>query len=199
MSGTDTRPTILIVRHGRTALNAQALLRGRIDEPLDETGSAEAEALGSALAGERLIWVVSSPLRRAADTARAVASAHPGLGVHLDADLLDRDWGPWAGRPMEDLLARYGDADRAPDVEARPDFVRRVMAAFDRSAARAVAGGASVALVGHDAVNRAILTAVAGGEPPGGWSQRTGCWNRLQRTPEGGWAPAVVDRKPVAS
>ncbi len=73
------------------------------------------------------------------------------------------------------------------------------MAAFDRSAARAVAGGASVALVAHDAVNRAILTAVTGGEPPGGWSQRTGCWNRLERTPGGGWAPTDVDRKPPAS
>lgn len=56
---------VLLVRHGRTALNAQGRLRGLSDPPLDEVGLAEAARLAAALAPECATVVLCSPLPRA--------------------------------------------------------------------------------------------------------------------------------------
>ncbi|MET0324483.1 MAG: histidine phosphatase family protein [Ilumatobacteraceae bacterium] len=60
---------LILVRHGRTAWNAQGRLQGRVDEPLDELGMAQAEAV-AARVGEA-DELISSPLRRARQTAEA--------------------------------------------------------------------------------------------------------------------------------
>ena len=61
---------LIVVRHGRTEANASGLLLGRrLDPDLDELGRRQAAALATALPGEARI--VSSPLRRAQETAAA--------------------------------------------------------------------------------------------------------------------------------
>ncbi|MHB1928437.1 MAG: histidine phosphatase family protein, partial [Acidimicrobiales bacterium] len=205
LTGGATPPTvgsvglgeIFLLRHGRTGLNAAGVLRGRLDEPLDDVGVAEASALGRELAEVPLSAILTSPLQRAVHTARAVARFHPHLEVVLDADLADRDWGSWAGKPLADLVAAYGEVDTAPDVEPRAAFDQRVAAAFERAARRAEEHGSTVALVAHDAVNRAILDKVAG-PPAREWTQPTGCWNQIVLTPRG-WVTAAVGRRPPLS
>ena len=86
------RPVLILVRHGCTALNAGGRLRGRLDPPLDDVGRAQALRLGETLASMGPTSIVSSPLRRAVETAEPIAS-HAGLTVRLDARLLDRDYG----------------------------------------------------------------------------------------------------------
>jgi hypothetical protein len=66
---------VYLVRHGRTALNAGGLLRGRSDPALDEVGCGEAAALGGLLRDVELAGVVTSPLLRARQTAEAIAVA----------------------------------------------------------------------------------------------------------------------------
>jgi hypothetical protein len=51
----------------------------------------------------------------------------------------------------------------------------------------------SVAVVAHDAVNRYAIAALVPDAPAAGEiPQRTGCWNRLERSPTG-WAAPIVD------
>ena len=52
---------VLLVRHGRTVLNAENRLRGRLDPELDDVGRAEVRALAEELAGLNPARVVSSP------------------------------------------------------------------------------------------------------------------------------------------
>jgi broad specificity phosphatase PhoE len=172
--------TVFLVRHGRTALNASGLLRGRIDAPLDAVGLSEALRLGTLFASVALDKVVSSPLERSFETARAIAEPH-GLTVTAEPAFADRDYGPWSGKPQAELEARYGSVDGAPaaEVEARAAFERRVIAALDSLVGDS--RNESVVVVGHDAVNKALIQAYcdprrdAGAEIP----QPTGCWNRL--------------------
>jgi len=171
--------TVYLMRHGRTALNAAGVLRGRIDEPLDSAGRAEAARLGSLFAAVHLLRVVSSPLKRSYATACAVAEPH-GLAVAVDPGLIDRDYGPWAGQRQEALAARYGAVDAAPadEVEPRAAFERRVATALERVAREADAG--SVAVVAHDAVNRALICTMGGRRGADkDLPQPTGCWNRF--------------------
>ncbi len=68
-------PIVLLVRHGRTAANAEGVLAGWTPGvALDETGLAQARALAQRLAVLPLAAVVTSPLQRCCETAAAVAA-----------------------------------------------------------------------------------------------------------------------------
>ena len=94
---------VYLARHGRTALNADGRLRGRSDPPLDRVGIAEATKLAQALAAKHPTVVISSPLQRAVATARAIGEA-AGAAVAIDAELNDRDYGPWNGKPRNEVV-----------------------------------------------------------------------------------------------
>lgn len=110
-------PRVLLVRHGRTALNAANLLRGRLDPELDDVGLAEVTALAEALAERRPVRVVCSPLRRAVQTATAIGH-RAGVRPEVDSWLTDRDYGDWAGRTKQDVIDQWGSLDAAPGVES---------------------------------------------------------------------------------
>ena len=184
---------IFLVRHGRTALNAERCLRGRIDVPLDEVGLREAESLGELFETISLAAVITSPLARARRTAEAIADRH-ALTVEEDFGLIDRDWGPWAGRSESEVASRFGGLDDVEGAEAVDSLYERVTEAAGRAVGRAA--GSPVVLVAHDAVNRAVIArlvpelGVASRIP-----QRTGCWNLLCVS-GGRWSAPVIDAVP---
>jgi probable phosphoglycerate mutase len=116
----------LLVRHGQTALNAAGQLRGRLDPALDEVGLADVERLADALTVYRPALIVCSPVRRAAQTAAAIART-TGAGILMDGDLVDRDYGQWAGHTREEVVARWGSLDQAPGVETRASLTHRAV------------------------------------------------------------------------
>jgi broad specificity phosphatase PhoE len=186
--------TIYLVRHGRTALNANGQLRGHLDPPLDEVGRAEAKALASVIAPFEPVLVVSSPLLRAVETAGAIAD-ECGLTAEVDDRFVDRDYGSYAGKRVEDVVAQWGSLSNAPGVESVQDIVARAKAALD-DVVRRVRPEPAV-IVAHDAINRLLLSHLA----PGRWShdedipQRTGCLNIVYRGVHR-WLVAEVDLMP---
>jgi glucosyl-3-phosphoglycerate phosphatase len=191
---------IYLARHGRTALNAAGALRGHIDVPLDEVGKLEAEALGEALAAQAITRVVSSPLRRALETAGAVARRH-ALGTAVDDRLADRFYGEWAGVSAGEVVARWGSLDAAPGVEPPANVRRRALAAL--AAIAQEADGTVAAVVSHDAVIRIALAALdAGLGSPDQIPQGTACFNVLEYSEgsEGNpnWRVRSVNENPAA-
>jgi len=98
--------TILLIRHGETAWNAERRLQGHIDIALNPAGLAQAAALGQALADEPLMAVIASDLSRAQQTAQAIAGLQ-GLPVQTDALLRERCYGAFEGLLYADIAARY--------------------------------------------------------------------------------------------
>jgi broad specificity phosphatase PhoE len=74
--------------------------------PLNDRGRWQAARLAQALAGEALAAVYSSPLARAVDTARAIATAH-GLAVRPDQGLIEMDIGDLDRMTFADVRDRY--------------------------------------------------------------------------------------------
>jgi glucosyl-3-phosphoglycerate phosphatase len=97
---------VVLLRHGRTAHNADGRIQGQLDVPLDEVGQAQAEALGTVFAADPPSVVVSSDLARAADTARAVCD-HVGLPLLLDERLRETHFGQWQGLTGPEVEARW--------------------------------------------------------------------------------------------
>jgi probable phosphoglycerate mutase len=101
----------VLVRHGATEHSAAARFSGRNDLPLTAEGREQAAALATRDFGA-VAAVVSSPLRRAVETAEVIAT-RLGLSVDLVDDLVETDFGVWEGLTFAEAM------------EADPDVMRR--------------------------------------------------------------------------
>ncbi len=110
---------LVLWRHGRTAWNAQGRAQGQRDVPLDDVGVGQAREAASRLASLMPAALVSSDLRRAADTAAELARL-TGLDVGYDRRLREVDFGEREGLTLEESFARFPDETsrwlRADDV-----------------------------------------------------------------------------------
>jgi len=127
--------TILLVRHGETDWNLNRRVQGHSDTPLNDTGRAQARALGEEIAGEEIDAVYSSDLMRAHETARLVAEPR-GLDVTAIRDLRERHFGTWEGLTDEEIFARFPEARQGPwgDAETAEEMADRVLGALHRIA-----------------------------------------------------------------
>jgi probable phosphoglycerate mutase len=97
---------VICWRHGQTSWNVEHRFQGHTDIPLDEAGMAQAARAASLLASLRPSLIVSSDLRRAHDTATALARL-VGLDVRVDKDLRERSGGDWEGLTSEEIKSRW--------------------------------------------------------------------------------------------
>lgn len=148
--------TTLLLRHGQTALSAERRFAGRGDIPLTELGHEQAAAAAATLARRGGIdLVLTSPLRRAQETARAVADA-ASVPLSVDEDLVETDFGSWEGMTFGEVMARWphemaawmADPDVAPPAgESFAAVGARVNTALDRLLA--AYQGQTVVVVSH--------------------------------------------------
>jgi len=98
--------TVLLVRHGETAWNAERRLQGHLDIALNGEGERQAAAVARALAGTPIDTIVSSDLQRASQTAHAIAGLHQ-LPVQIERDLRERCYGGFEGLLYAEIEQRY--------------------------------------------------------------------------------------------
>jgi len=152
---------LLVWRHGNTDWNAGRRVQGQADVPLNALGHQQAVDAAELLARFRPDALVASDLRRAADTAAALA-ALTGRSVKSDPRLRERYFGAWQGLTMTEVAETRPDeyarwtsgADHiADDVETLDDLGKRVAEAL-RDAAAAAPPGGTVVVATHGAAAR---------------------------------------------
>ena len=133
------------MRHGETSWNAEQRTQGQLDAPLNDNGRAQALVAADILKGERIARIISSPLSRAADTAKAVSAA-TGVAVTYDEALMEFHAGDWQGQPRGELIRDYfaGKMD-PPGGETFAAFAERAWHAL----ADAVGRGENTLVVCH--------------------------------------------------
>lgn len=167
--------TVVLVRHARSTANASGLLTGRLKGVhLDDTGRAQAERAGSRLASVPLAAVVSSPLERCRETAKALLAAQPAPGrITSERGLVECDYGAWQGRALKDLakeklwqtVQQHPAGVTFPDGESMAAMSARAVAAIRRhdAAVEAAHGPDAVwAAVTHGDLVKAILADALG-------------------------------------
>ncbi|MCH9732616.1 MAG: bifunctional RNase H/acid phosphatase [Actinomycetia bacterium] len=152
--GAPTR--LLLLRHGQTELSVQRRYSGRGNPPLTDLGVRQAEAAAQYLGKlGGIAAVVSSPLRRAYDTASATAR-ELGLDVVVDDDLIETDFGAWEGLTFGEAAERYSELHLrwlrdtsvpAPEGESFDAVASRVRIAQQRIIAEHA--GQTVLVVSH--------------------------------------------------
>ena len=97
--------TVILVRHGRSTANATGVLAGRLTGvKLDAAGQAQAERAGVRLRGVPLSAIVTSPLERCRQTARAISQAQPQTPATIkERGITECDYGEWQARELKDL------------------------------------------------------------------------------------------------
>jgi probable phosphoglycerate mutase len=162
---------LYLVRHGEVDANVDLRYLGRRDDPLNALGTEQAARLAAALAELDVDAILASPLRRALDTAQAIAAAS-ALTVAPDDRLVELDFGDWEGLTRQQVLDS-GPAARTllqtweedpgnpvPGGESLRDVQRRVVAlAGELLGART---GARLVLVTHMGPIKALLAATLG-------------------------------------
>ena len=130
---------LVLVRHGRTHANAQALLQGHMDPPLDEVGVDQAHRTAMLLNDlYPNAVVISSPLLRARTTAAAISD-----DVIIDDRFIELNYGDYDGVPMTDIPAdvwqkwRSDHHFRPPNGETLAELDNRVQKALVELSERA--------------------------------------------------------------
>jgi alpha-ribazole phosphatase/probable phosphoglycerate mutase len=151
---------LVLVRHAEPAPDVRGRCYGTLDVELSERGHAQAAELAVTLRDEPVDLVVSSPRRRAVETAAVL-----GLPVEVDERLRELDFGDFEGRTYEELerdepeLFRHWMSSpttvRFPNGESYADLRARATAALADVRARAE----RAVVVTHGGVIRAGLAA----------------------------------------
>lgn len=181
---------LVLVRHGETEGNSKERLIGSGDPSLSSEGRDHMLRARSALTGQVVDAVVTSPARRAF---QSVAVLTGGAQARIEPDFREIHFGRWEGRSVAEIASsdpalyqQWQDPSTEfeyPGGELRAAFRKRVRRGLDRL----VASGASGALVlTHRGVIREIVHALAGvkleGETP-----ELGAAIVLTRAPDGSW------------
>jgi broad specificity phosphatase PhoE len=159
-----------LIRHGETDWNQQRIIQGSgSDTELSENGRAQAGKLALALQDVRLTAIYSSPLRRALDTARAIAAYHK-LEVIPDPALKEIHVGEFEGMTLDKFSKGFGqflvdwqtqgEAVNFRGGENLGQFKSRVWAAVQKIVDANVAG--EVAVVSHYFVTSTIVCTALG-------------------------------------
>ncbi|QXJ19910.1 MSMEG_4193 family putative phosphomutase [Actinomadura graeca] len=169
--------TLLLLRHGLTAMTGPALAGWTPGVHLDERGRAQVSALARRLEPVPLAAIVSSPLERCVETADAVAAGRPGPAGKVETD--DRfgevRYGDWTGRPLRELaeeplwrvVQAHPSAVRfpGPDGEALAAAQHRAVAAVREWNARIAAehgDDAVYAVCSHGDIIKAVVADALG-------------------------------------
>jgi probable phosphoglycerate mutase len=156
---------VVLLRHGRTAWNAERRFQGQSDPPLDDVGRAQAYEVSAFIAALQPELLVSSDAARAMQTAERIAAA-TGLPLQGEPRLRERGLGHWEGLTRDEVAARYPDeyADWAAgrDVSRRGGETREQVATRALAAFRELPDAGTTVLVTHSATAMALCTALLG-------------------------------------
>jgi len=155
----------VLLRHGRTAWNAQRRFQGQADPPLDEVGRAQAYEVATLIAALHPDLLVTSDSARAVQTAEIVGDV-ARLALHLEPRFRERGLGHWEGLTREEVAATY--PDEYADWAAGRDVSRRGGESRDQVAERAHAAFLALPMVPiavvvtHSATAMALTNALLG-------------------------------------
>lgn len=97
---------LYIIRHGETEWNVENRMQGRLDSNLTDKGRVNAELLGKSLCDIEFKRILSSPSKRAVDTAKLVKGDRD-IPIEEDKRLFEIHLGEWQGKTHKEIKGQF--------------------------------------------------------------------------------------------
>ena len=157
---------LYFIRHGQSNANASGIWSGQLDSPLSDQGLQEAKQAGEQAAKDHFnpTIILSSPLVRAAETARTIANSigYPQNKIVYMDQLKERSFGKLEGTDIAKTLPDFNDykkLDTIETVEKLEDLQARVKMVLEEIKKMPEE---TVLIVGHAAFGRALRREING-------------------------------------
>lgn len=147
---------LILTRHGRTLENEEHIIQGQTHGTLSEEGKLQAQKLAERLRDKKIDCIYSSDLKRAAETAKEIASLHPGVKLEQALELRERDYGAFTGKKKHEVSVDFNKDH--PQLEHVTSMRARAKKILDRAYAEHPNG--TVVFVGHNHINRALISVI---------------------------------------
>lgn len=151
---------LIIIRHCETDSNRQKRYLGETDEPLNPVGKKQAKELADKVSGLHFDILISSPKKRALETARIINQG--GKEIIIEPRFEERDMGLYEGLTEAEAKEKFPDIDSRkaaqsfgsapPKGETIEKMQKRVLEAFDEIKGRYK--GKDILIVTHGFVAR---------------------------------------------
>jgi len=158
---------LIITRHGQTEENKLGILQGHLPGKLSELGLEQARKLALRLKNEKIDKIYSSDLDRAKDTAEIIAEYHPKADLILTKDIREKDLGDLTGKTrtelgfgIEDLIVGFIESKTG---ETSEQMFARAKVFIDQL--KSHNSDETVLVVGHNGINKALLSVLMGKSP----------------------------------
>lgn len=157
-------PSVIFVRHGETKLNANNIVRGWSNAPIDKEGLEEAEEAAKEFADAKIDCIYYSPLKRAEQTAKLIQKHHDTEVDAIPEDAL-KTWniGEFQGEKkteeIKEVLREFEKQSsvKVPGGESYDNFKERVKEFTDKMFKEAKQDNVNLLLVTHNKVFKYIL------------------------------------------
>ena len=123
---------IYLTRHGQTNLNKARLMQGLTDEPLNETGLAQARAMREKIGEVHFDAVYASPLNRAVMTGAIIGGVDPSE-VITDPRIIEADFGVYEKKKYFSLGPAMTLYWTLPEIFPAPKSVETTASLRERS------------------------------------------------------------------
>lgn len=143
---------LIILRHGETDYNKKGIMQGRTNTVLNQNGIDSALKVKEEIEKYNIEYIISSPLKRAVQTASLVCDKP----IFLDDRLIERNLGLFEGKEISSYDSKkYGNIKNVctdDGVEAITDVIERTFELLDEI----VTLDKTILLVSHSAVLKVI-------------------------------------------
>lgn len=192
---------VVFIRSGETDWNKQGRWQGWVASPLNIHGKRQAEALGRFVRNIGLSALYTSDLRRALQTAEALAAQLP-FDPEPDERLRERAVGLWQGLTVDEMESWYPEEfallleDREqyiiPGGESRAEVRERMHVAFDDLVSRDA--GETIGILSHTAAIKFLLDDLISAREVEDFDLANASVTTIRRN-EDGWELVAADDK----
>ena len=156
---------IYLIRHGETDWNLIGKVQGREDIPLNDTGKSQAKKCAIALQSTGIKTIISSPLKRAVETANIIANIHNGMEVFIDEEWIERDFGDLSGMTYD--RRKYFDTfGHEETMESLDKLSKRLIDCIQRYAIKYL--DQDIVMISHGAAINSVIMVLSDGEKGSG-------------------------------
>lgn len=163
METVGLKGTALLMRHGETDWNREGRVMGRHQVELNAKGRAQVEAAARFAESIRPDLIVTSPLRRARQSAEIIAAGLGGLEIVEEPEIAEVLYGRWEGMTYHELIEdpHYLEYRKSPIEHPTPggETIPEVQARGVTAVSQAIAAHANqrILFVSHGDIIRTVL------------------------------------------